>query len=284
MSDMKKYVNISDEVANTLLIPLYMRHLETKRRGIIHDPAASEIVSSLEYDFTQYDNKPMSQVGTSIRIRHFDSQVQRFVETHSKPVIVNLGCGLDTRFQRVKSDKGIYYDLDLDEVIALREQLLPATEKNPVIATSMFETRWMDQLRGRHPDSDWLFIAEGVLLYFPEQKVKGFIENLAHYFPCCELHFDVCTSWACKNSYKHETVKLTNAAFKWGLDNDRELEQWVNGLHYRDTHYYMNQEKRRWGLRGLIARAFMPGKARAFRMLHYELDRTEAVRSDVAAA
>jgi O-methyltransferase involved in polyketide biosynthesis len=265
--------DLADVVADTLFIPLYMRCLETRRAcGIIHDPAACKIVESLDYDFSRYDNKPMSQIGTSIRVRHFDGATKDFIATHQQPVIVNIGCGLDTRFHRLGSNKGIFYELDLAEVMTLREQLLPASECNPTIVTSMFDTAWMDSLSNKHPHHDWMFIAEGVLLYFPEQEVKRFIQNLAQRFPRCEFHFDVCSSWAVKNSRKHDTVKLTNADFKWGLDDDRALEQWVDGLRYQATSYYMNQEKKRWGLRGMIARGLLPARAKAFRMLHYELN------------
>lgn len=41
-------------------------------------------------------------------------------------MVVNIGCGLDTRYQRIKEKKNaVFYELDLPEVMALRERLLP---------------------------------------------------------------------------------------------------------------------------------------------------------------
>jgi O-methyltransferase involved in polyketide biosynthesis len=266
-------IRITDTIAETLFIPLYMRSLETIRTdGIISDPAACTLVESLDFDFSRYDKKPMSQIGTAIRIRHFDSAARQFIESHNTPVIVNIGCGLDTRFQRIDTGKGVFVELDLPEVISLREKLLPDSKRNPSITSSMFDPKWMEDLQTTFPDADWMFIAEGVMMYFPEDKIKSFLTDLAHFFPSCQLHFDACSTWACKNSHKHETVKLTNAKFQWGLDDDLILESWINGLSHKKTNYYMNQEKKRWGLQGYIARLFMPKRANTFRMLHYELN------------
>ena len=205
-------IRITDTIAETLFIPLYMRSLETIRTdGIISDPAACKLVESLEFNFSRYDKKPMTQIGTAIRIRTFDAAARQFIESHNTPVIVNIGCGLDTRFQRIDTGKGVFVELDLPEVISLREKLLPDSKRNPSITSSMFDPKWMEDLQVTFPDADWMFIVEGVMMYFPEEKIKSFLDHLAHFFPSCQLHFDACTAWACKNSHKHETVKLTNA-------------------------------------------------------------------------
>lgn len=62
------------------------------------------------------------------------------------PVVVNVGCGLDTRFQRIGGGKAVFYDMDLPEVIALRRELIPEQPGNAYIAASLLETGWMDDL------------------------------------------------------------------------------------------------------------------------------------------
>ena len=83
------------------------------------------------------------------------------LRTHSHPVVVNVGCGLDTRFQRIGSQKAVFYDLDLPEVIALRRELIPEQPDNVYIEASLLETDWMDDLRRKHPDAEFIFIVEG---------------------------------------------------------------------------------------------------------------------------
>jgi O-methyltransferase involved in polyketide biosynthesis len=265
-------VSIADNVADTLFIPLYMRCLETRRADrVINDPMSCELVERLDYDFSRYEKSPRSQLGVAVRIRRFDQAVADFIETHDDPVVVSVGAGLDTRFQRVYKGKGVFYELDLPEVIELRRQLLPESENNPYMAGSMFETGWIDEIKGKHPGASFIVVAEGVFLYFEEHEIKPLITAIAERFGHGEMHFDVSSPWGVRNSQRHETVKKTNAAFKWGVKGDRDLEAWTPSLRYMDTTDYFSSVKSRWGIMGLLARWFIPGLRNAFRMLHYEM-------------
>lgn len=160
-------------VAETLLIPLYMRAKESRQDNpILYDKAAERLADSLEYDYSQFDGAKLSEVGCVVRGWYFDRAVQRFIEAHPRPVVVNVGCGLDTRFQRIENPKAVYYDLDLPEVIALRQELIPEQPGNVYIAASLLETDWMDHLCRKHPDGEFIFIVEGVLMYFYGAPVK----------------------------------------------------------------------------------------------------------------
>ena len=151
-------------MAETLLIPLYMRAKESRRNNpILYDKAAERLADSLEYDYSQFDGAKLSEVGCVVRGWYFDRAVRRFIETHPHPVVVNVGCGLDTRFQRIGGGKPVFYDMDLPEVIALRWELIPEQPGNVYIAASLLETDWMDNLRRRHPDAAFIFVVEGVL-------------------------------------------------------------------------------------------------------------------------
>lgn len=263
--------NISDSVSDTLFIPLYMRSLETKRaHGIINDHKACELVESIDYDFEKYNESKMSQIGTSIRIRHFDQAVTRFVAQKDNPVVVHIGAGLDTRFLRTFKGKGIYYELDLPEVLDFRRKVLPESEHNPFLPYSMFDAAWMKLLRERHQEADFMLIAEGVFMYFDKAQIKPLVQAMAENFDSCAVHFDACSSWGVARSHKHDTVKKTNASFKWALDDDRELEQWAANIRYVDTTYYFSQELRRWGVVGIIGN-ILPSMRKAFKMLHYEI-------------
>ncbi len=263
-------VPITDNVSDTLFIPLYMRSLETRRSApVISDPLACELVECIDYDFTKYEKSSRSQLGTAIRIRCFDQAISDFVAAHDDPVVVSLGAGLDTRFQRVHKGKGVFYELDLPEVIEFRRQLIPESEKNPYIAMSMFDTAWIGEIRERHPDASFILVAEGVFMYFDEAQIKPLIVEIAEGFGQGGLHFDVSSPWAVRNSHRHDTVKKSKAVFKWGLEDDREIQNWSQNLRYTGTTRYFEHEKWRWGMMGVMGRVLPPLK-NAFRMLHYE--------------
>lgn len=106
---MKQKHEFKSVVAETLLIPLYMRAKESRRSNpILKDKVAEELVESLEYDYTRFDKAKLSEVGCVVRGWYFDGAVRRFVDSHPNPVVVNVGCGLDTRCQRIASSKGVF--------------------------------------------------------------------------------------------------------------------------------------------------------------------------------
>jgi methyltransferase (TIGR00027 family) len=262
---------LQDAVADTLLIPLAMRYHEARHpQPILVDPMAKTIVEELGCDVNRFKGKRNSQVGVAIRVRHFDNLVRRFVEKHDDPVVVSIGCGLDTRFQRVDTGKGMFYELDLPEVIDLREKVIPSSERNPYIAMSMFEDDWMDSLRRRHPASQFCLVAEGVLLYFEEHLVRELVLQMVRKLAPGELIFDVVSTWGARNSHRHDTVKDSRTVFKWGLDDDRQLEYWSPSLRHLSTATYFSQERRRWGMLGVMS-CFIPRLNKHSRMLQYEI-------------
>ncbi|WP_231863684.1 MULTISPECIES: hypothetical protein [Eikenella] len=52
----------------------------------------------------------------------------------------------------------------------------------------------MDDLHVRHPDAQFLFVIEGVLMYFPNDTVRALFQSLAARFHGSEIAFDLpCT-------------------------------------------------------------------------------------------
>ena len=61
-------LHLEDSVSETLLIPLYMKHLASQMPNpVIHDEAATHLVRQLDYDFSKYDHIIHTVVGTAIR-------------------------------------------------------------------------------------------------------------------------------------------------------------------------------------------------------------------------
>ena len=108
-------------VSKTLLIPLRGRYLETKRDGgIVDDPKSIEIIDAIEHDFTEVELPWVGQIMVSARTEILDEATKKFLTQYPDSVVVNLGCGLDTRIHRVDNGLVLWYDLDLPECIKLR--------------------------------------------------------------------------------------------------------------------------------------------------------------------
>jgi methyltransferase (TIGR00027 family) len=267
--------DIIDNIAETLFIPLYTKSVETKKKDpLIVDEIACELVDKIDYDFDKYKNKPLSSVGTAIRSSHFDNMAKRFIETHPNPVVVLVGCGLDTRAQRLgkAAKKAVFYEVDIEEVINFRKKLLPPVENEHYVAASMLTTKWMDDLKTQHPDSDFIFIIEGVLMYFNEKDNKFVFVELAKRFRGAEIHFDMLNKIASRNSSRHDTVSKINAVFKFGINDDKEIEKWHPGLLHQKT--YLFNEFRGWRRVGFIMSilvSIVPFFKTSLRMMAYKI-------------
>ena len=108
-------------VNETLFYPLVAKYLESnKKDGILYDPKSIEIIKRLSYDIAKAKVSRIAGLGVCLRTVIIDGIVKNFIETHPDGTIVNLGCGLDTRFTRLDNEKIHWFDLDLPDTISLR--------------------------------------------------------------------------------------------------------------------------------------------------------------------
>ncbi|MDO5668190.1 MAG: class I SAM-dependent methyltransferase [Alcaligenaceae bacterium] len=234
----KMQFSMRDRTADTLLLTLYARANESQTaRPLIQDDYAIKLVEQIDYDFSIFDNTPTTSVGVALRSVHFDNMTRDFIESHQQPIVVVVGCGLDTRKQRLGAitDKAIFYQLDLPDVIAFRKKILPAEANEFHISGSLLQTKWKDILLSKHPDGDFLFIIEGVLMYFSEPDNRQFFEQIADRFKGAELQFDMFNRWMSQNTALHEGVNRTMATFKFGINNEKQIENWHDDLCYEQT-------------------------------------------------
>ncbi len=107
-------------VQETLFIPLAARALETQRKHpVLRDPRAVEMVRSIDYDAAKYGRGAGGFV-TVLRTAIIDFWVRAFLAAHPAATVVELGTGLNTRFERVDNGQVHWFDLDLPDTIDLR--------------------------------------------------------------------------------------------------------------------------------------------------------------------
>lgn len=273
----KVQLDFEDNVAETLLITLYMKHLENQREGTaFHDPNATQLVNAIEYDFDKFDSSKTTHAGVIARAQHFDQVVTEFIEENQNPVVINLGCGLDSRAERISlaTDQEVtFYSVDLPEVIEIREQLLKPNYNEHYIKGSILESEWLEGVISGHPESAFMICVEGVMMYLTDQQIekaiKGFVANLKK----GELLFDIVNVWMGKNSHRQDSVKKMKARFRSGFDNDDHFETYSNRLKLISSKRY--KELARWndGVNVIFRLIFNNIKrfSDSSRILHYRI-------------
>jgi O-methyltransferase involved in polyketide biosynthesis len=255
-------------VARTLFVPLACRALESPRAdAILHDPRAVEVYTALggTPDFLMGMSATDAFV-TVMRARQFDTFARDFLVRNPAGLVMDLGCGLDTRFHRLDNGALYWLGLDLPEVIALRRKFLPDDARCRTIAGSLFEISWLDQVAALKQPV--IFLAEGVFPYFSTADIRPVLMALAQRFPASELVFDAASPFIARHHNRTSSVlKHSGARLHWDAKNPQELETW--GLRLLDHWYYFDKPEPR--LRAFRWIRFIPFMAKATGIFHYRL-------------
>src|SRR5512139_3833756 len=143
-------------VPETLLITLYIRASESQRPdALIKDERAEAVVRQLDQESLRKTlalTDDFSRVAVILKGREFDRFAQDFLVRHPDAVVVHIGCGLDTRFERLDNGRVEWYDLDLPDVIDLRRKLVGGEgERHRFLACSVFESDWLSEIGAHRP-------------------------------------------------------------------------------------------------------------------------------------
>ncbi len=202
-------------VAETLLIPLAYRD----------DPQSRRFRDQIDYDWQKFEGG-VQRAGIVARTQILDALVGAFLRDHRGGLVVNMGAGLDTRFHRLDDGAVQWLEVDLPEVIALREKLAePTNPRHTLFADSILDTAWLDEVRRRSPPAI-LFVAEGLLPYFDEPEHRRIFAVLAESFPGEEIVFQTSSPSIMARLAPKSLAKLRmNAEMRWGLEEGRDVEQ-----------------------------------------------------------
>ena len=237
-SEMKIKVELGD-IQKTLFMPVWARAVETiKENPLLIDKTAVEIIRSVDFDFDKmYHNFPeISQISWIARCKRFDLIVNDFICRYPGATIVNIGCGLDTSYERINNKSIFWYDLDLPDVIDLKRKFIDETENRKFLACSFFDTHWFDEIR---INEKVMFISAGVFVYFEELKIKDFFIRLADRFKDFEMFFDVTSPKGVEiaNQMILKSGINSDSFFKWGLKDKGQITSWDNRIHLFNTYY-----------------------------------------------
>ena len=215
-------------VQETLLIPLLGRAAETqKENGLVNDEKAVEIVNALDYDFSKW-KKSKSLAGATLRTRLFDQDVQAFLAEHPTGTVVEIGCGLNTRFERLDNGKAQWFDLDLPDSLALRRRFFEDQPRRTMLEASVLETDWMETVAAT--GGPWCFISEAVIIYLEPEQARQAITQIANRFPGAWILTDTTAQKMVDTQATHDAMRYMSQEswFRWGCDDPHEIESWGN--------------------------------------------------------
>lgn len=230
-------------VPATLLISLRARCLESlDSKGIIKDDRSVEIAHALGCDISPGSESFFTQVGTAQRTVVFNDYTNDFLSRYPNGTVVNLACGLDTRFERLDNGQVQWFDLDFPEVIDIRRRFFKESDRYRYIEKSALDFTWLDEVPKDRP----VFItAEGLSCYFTEEQMRELLIRVAEAFDYVEFAIEAISPFMVKHTDRHPSMKGQEARFKWGIKSGREIDAWNTGFHFESERYFMQECKKR---------------------------------------
>lgn len=229
---MEKYHIEKNTVQETLIIPLYGRKVCSEHYPhLFKDPEAERICNMLDYDFAEKGKKMETTVGLfgalEVAQRQYDisCEVKAYLKRRPDAAVVNLGCGLDDTFRKCDNGTCKGYNIDMPDVIAVRNELLPAGDREKNLGFDLNDDRWMDEIDA---GNGAIFFATGVFYYFKTEDVKKLFCRMAERFPGATMVFDACNKRGAKMMtktwLKEAGIKDVSAFFS--VEDPKELGEW----------------------------------------------------------
>ena len=241
-----KYKIEKNTVQETLIIPLFARKVCAELYpNLYRDETAVRLIEQIDYDFSGAEKNShslMQRFGSlEVAMRQNDLawEVRDYLKDHPKAAVVNLGCGLDSTGRACDNGSCKIYNLDFPDVIAVRNELLPAGDREQNIPCDLKDTACFSQIDA---SDGAVFFASGVFYYFLTAQVKALVQSMADAFPGGALVFDAANRTAvkmiAKTWLKSAKIKDVGAYFAVS-DAKSELSLWDSRLQVTSRGYML---------------------------------------------
>ena len=241
-----KYKIEKNTVQETLIIPLFARKVCSELYpNLYRDETAVRLIDEIDYDFSDAEKNSrglMQRFGSlevAMRQNDLAFEVRDYLKAHPKAAVVNLGCGLDGTGRACDNGSCKIYNLDFSDVIAVRNELLPAGEREENVPCNLNDTEWFTKIDA---SNGVVFFASGVFYYFFTEQVKALVQKMADVFPGGVLVFDAANRAAvkmiAKTWLKSAKIKDVGAYFAVS-DAQKELSPWDNRLSVTSRGYML---------------------------------------------
>ena len=216
-----------------MLQSFYARAMYSKNpKHKFKDKKAEEIVEKLDYDFSRASKDAAMSGGVVARTVVLDELVSDFIRKNPDCTVVNIACGLDTRFYRMDNGKITWYNLDLPETIAVRDSVYGETGRVSTIGCSCFDPAWPSQVTKR---GKMLFIIEGLTMYLYQEDVQRIFQVIARRFSQADVLVETMNPMVVKR-FREKSIDASHARFTWGVKNGAALVKLLPGFHFIKEH------------------------------------------------
>ena len=209
-----------NNVNKTLYIPLYGKAHVSKKGIILHDTKAEEIWNNEGFVLKGKAKSKWLAYNMGMRSVVFDKWLKEKMQKEPDAVILHIGCGMDSRIERIGTQGHLWFDVDFPEVMKERKRYYHETEEYYMIESDARENTWIQALpRGKKA----IVVMEGVSMYFELSELKQLLKNLQEQFTELKLLMDCYTVFGAKASKYKNPINEVGVTIVHGIDDAKAL-------------------------------------------------------------
>lgn len=220
----------------TALLELYLRWLDSRdRHPILGDEWARQAIDRLDFDFDQFSSLGIGRFAVGVRSRMMDDWVRDFLGRTPGAVVLDIGCGFDSRVRRVDPAEGHHwYDVDFPDIIEIAGRLYPPRPGHTAVGASVTEPGWLDSVPRDRPA---IVVADGLLNFLPEPDVRRILAQIVEHFPSGEIVFNITSPVVRKQREKRPVPAFVKFGIseQWFPGDPRDVEGYHPRLHLAEV-------------------------------------------------
>ncbi len=209
-----------NSVNKTLYIPLYGKAFVSKKGIILKDKKAEEIWEREGFSLKGKSRSRWLAYYMGIRCAVFDDWINKKAENDDNVTIIHIGCGMDSRCERLLNTSSYIYDVDMPDVIEQRKRYYNETDRYFMIGADVRSNEWLKHI----PNEKYtIVVMEGVSMYFTPDELKQLLCDLKKYFLRVNILMDCYTTFAAKASKYKNPINDVGVNAVYGIDAPLEL-------------------------------------------------------------
>ena len=224
-----------DSVNKTLYIPLYGKALVSRRGILLKDRKAEMIWEKEGFPLKGKAASKWLAFSMAMRAKVFDYWTEKMVREYPDAVVLHMGCGLDSRCERVEQKPRCWYDLDFPEVIEVRKNWFAESARYQMLPGNVLDLGWKEAI----PAGDTaVVILEGITMYLEPEELTDLLKELKGHFKQVKILMDCYSTFAAKASRYKNPINSVGVTQTYGLDDPAALAEKA-GFRYLKEHNMM---------------------------------------------
>ena len=261
-----------ENVNRTLYIPLYGKALVSEKGILLKDKKAQEIWAKEAFKLKGKSKSKWLAYYMAMRARVFDEWVKANAGKDSCQVL-HIGCGLDSRVERVQAECSLWADVDFPDVIQTRKLYYAENENYRMIGADAREIEWLEKLPNAKTA---IVVMEGISMYLAPEELKKLLSGICGKYESVRVLIDCYTVLAAKLSKHRNPVNDVGVTNVYGIDDPQILTEGTGFSFVKEwelTPAYMIEE-----LQGLEKKIFQKLYAGGFSKKLYKMYEYEKTR------